>query len=120
MASVPRTALPEHFSKRINGAAAWLETAGAAAGAKPVIIVGRDPTGDLLFLLPFSIRRRQGCRVLEWMGGQQMTYGYGLYDRRFLRRAGRWFATEGWSVLSADAGCRCYRPRRDAAHLGGP
>lgn len=80
---------------------AWLETAGAAADVKPVIVVGRDPTRDLLFLLPFSIRRRQGCRVLEWMGGQQMTYGYGLYDRRFLRRAGLWFATEGWSVLNA-------------------
>ncbi|MGE0242170.1 MAG: GNAT family N-acetyltransferase [Parvibaculaceae bacterium] len=69
-------------------------------GAEPLIVLGRDPAGDLLFLLPFSVRRRQGCRVLEWMGGQQMTYGYGLYDRRFLRHAGSWFATEGLSVLS--------------------
>ena len=88
------------FFQTYQWCTAWLETAGAAAGAKPVIIVGRDPTGDLLFLLPFSIRRRQGCRVLEWMGGQQMTYGYGLYDRRFLRRARQWFATEGRSILS--------------------
>jgi CelD/BcsL family acetyltransferase involved in cellulose biosynthesis len=78
----------------------WLETAGAAVGAEPLIILGRDPSGDLLFLLPFAARDYHGCRVLEWMGGQQMTYGYGLYDRRFLRQAGPWFATEGWSILS--------------------
>lgn len=79
---------------------AWLETAGAAMGAHPLVVVGRDPAGEMLFLLPFCLRRRQGCRILEWMGGQQMTYGYGLYDRRFLRHAGSWFATEGWSILA--------------------
>ncbi|MGE0006556.1 MAG: GNAT family N-acetyltransferase [Parvibaculaceae bacterium] len=89
------------FFQTYQWCTAWLDTAGLAAGAKPLIVLGRDPAGDLLFLLPFSIRRRQGARVLEWMGGQQMTYGYGLYDRRFLRRAGPWFATEGWAVLSS-------------------
>lgn len=88
------------FFQTYQWCSTWLETAGAAAGAKPLIVLGRDPAGDLLFLLPFSIRRRQGCRILEWMGGQQMTYGYGLYDRRFLRRAGAWFATEGWTILT--------------------
>src|SRR5262245_44085284 len=67
---------------------AWLDTAGQAARVRPLVVLGRNPEGDLLFILPFCIRHRQGCRVLEWMGGQQMTYGYGLYDRRFLRQAG--------------------------------
>jgi CelD/BcsL family acetyltransferase involved in cellulose biosynthesis len=88
------------FFQTYQWCSAWLATAGAAKGAKPLIILGRDPAGDLLFLLPFCTRRRQGCSVLEWMGGQQMTYGYGLYDRRFLRQAGNWFATEGWSILA--------------------
>jgi CelD/BcsL family acetyltransferase involved in cellulose biosynthesis len=88
------------FFQTYQWCSAWLETAGLAAGAEPVIVLGRDRAGDLLFLLPFCTRGRQGCRILEWIGGQQMTYGYGLYDRRFLPHAGRWFATEGWSVLS--------------------
>jgi CelD/BcsL family acetyltransferase involved in cellulose biosynthesis len=87
------------FFQTYQWCSAWLATAGAAARAKPLVVLGRDPVGDLLFILPFCIRRR-GARVLEWMGGQQMTYGYGLYDRRFLRRARRWFASEGWSILA--------------------
>jgi CelD/BcsL family acetyltransferase involved in cellulose biosynthesis len=89
------------FFQTYQWCSAWLATAGAAASARPLIVLGRDPASDLLFLLPFCIRRRQGCRVLEWMGGQQMTYGYGLYDRRFLRNAGRWFASEGWAILAS-------------------
>lgn len=88
------------FFQTYQWCSAWSATAGAAACAEPLIVTGRDPSGELLFLLPFCVRRRLGCRILEWMGGQQMTYGYGLYDRRFLRRAGTWFATEGWAVLA--------------------
>jgi len=89
------------FFQTYQWCSAWLETAGAAQNATPVIIAGRDPAGDLLFLLPFCVRGRQGCHVLEWMGGQQMTYGYGLYDKRFLRHARSWFATEGWAILAS-------------------
>src|SRR5689334_10566664 len=65
------------FFQTYQWCSAWLATAGAAQKAAPLIVTGRDPSGELLFLLPFCIRWRQGCRVLEWMGGQQMTYGYG-------------------------------------------
>ena len=88
------------FFQTYQWCSAWLETAGAAQNATPLIVTGRDPAGALIFLLPFCVRRRQGCRVLEWMGGQQMTYGYGLYDRAFLHDAASWFATQGWAVLS--------------------
>jgi len=88
------------FFQTYQWCSAWIATAGAAAGAEPLIIAGRDPSGALLFLLPFCVRHRSGCRILEWMGGQQMTYGYGLYDRRFLRRAADWFAAEGWAILA--------------------
>lgn len=87
------------FFQTYQWCSTWLETAGAAQNAAALIVVGRDPAGELMFLLPFCVRRRQGCRVLEWMGGQQMTYGYGLYDRRFLRHARSWFAAEGWAIL---------------------
>lgn len=88
------------FFQTYQWCSAWIETAGAGQGAAPLIVTGRDPAGELLFLLPFCVRRRQGCHILEWMGGQQMTYGYGLYDRRFLRHARSWFATEGWAILA--------------------
>lgn len=88
------------FFQTYQWCSAWITTAGAAVGAEPLIVTGRDPSGQLLFLLPFCVRRRSGCRILEWMGGQQMTYGYGLYDRRFQRRAVAWFAAEGWTVLA--------------------
>lgn len=39
----------------------------------PLIVLGRNLVGELLILLPFCARRRQGCLILEWMGGQQMT-----------------------------------------------
>jgi CelD/BcsL family acetyltransferase involved in cellulose biosynthesis len=77
----------------------WLEAAGRGRGVDPVIVTGRDPAGRLLFLLPFSMRRLAGVKVLEWLGGQQMTYGFGLYDHGFLRHAGAWFAAQGWSIL---------------------
>ncbi|HTN97263.1 MAG TPA: GNAT family N-acetyltransferase [Nordella sp.] len=88
------------FFQTYQWCSAWLDTAGAAQNATALIVTGHDPSGELLFLLPFCVRRRQGCRVLEWMGGQQMTYGYGLFDHRFLHRAPVWFATEGWAILS--------------------
>lgn len=88
------------FFQTYQWCSAWLATAGAAQNATPLIVTGRDPSGALLFILPFCVRKRQGCRVLEWMGGQQMTYGYGLYDRTFLRDAPTWFATQGWATLS--------------------
>jgi CelD/BcsL family acetyltransferase involved in cellulose biosynthesis len=88
------------FFQTYQWCSAWMATAGAAAKVEPIIVTGRDPSGALLFLLPFCVRLRFGCRVLEWMGGQQMTYGYGLYDRGFLRRARGWFAAEGWAVLA--------------------
>lgn len=81
--------------------AAWQATIGKETGAEPVIVTGRDQMGRLLFLLPFSLSRRRGCRLLEWLGSEQIGYGYGLYDRRFLPEAGEWFAHEGWRILEA-------------------
>ena len=82
----------------------WQEAAGQARGVEPIIVTGRDPAGRLLFLLPFARTRIAGANVLEWLGGQQMTYGFGLYDRGFLRHARQWFGTEGWQILDKIGG----------------
>ena len=39
---------------------AWQDMAGAAGGVRPRIVVGRDPAGTVLFLLPFGLYRRHG------------------------------------------------------------
>lgn len=80
---------------------AWLETAGAALGASPRIILARDGSGQLRFVLPFQVRRRQGVRVLEWLGSPHHNYGFGLYDPAFMSSAEEWFSANWISVIEA-------------------
>lgn len=77
---------------------AWLETAGKTLNAQPRIVSGRDAEGRLHFILPLQIRRRQGVRVLEWLGSPHHNYGYGLYGPAFLPQARQWF-DRNWSLL---------------------
>lgn len=79
---------------------AWQDTAAAARNVEPRIITGREPNGRLLFILPFGVRRMRGLRILEWHSGNQCNYGYGLYDRAFLRHAEGWFASQGARIFA--------------------
>lgn len=56
---------------------AWVETAGKAE--HPVIAVGKAGSGEVVFILPFTIRQRMGCSVLEWLGSDQGNYASGLF-----------------------------------------
>ena len=58
---------------------AWARTAGKSC--KPLIAVGRNETGDILFLLPLTIHKHLGCDVLEWLGASQGNYSSGLFHR---------------------------------------
>jgi CelD/BcsL family acetyltransferase involved in cellulose biosynthesis len=78
---------------------AWQETAGRAHTVEPRIVTGREANGRLLFILPFGLRHAHGLRILEWHSGRQCNYGYGLYDRGFLRYAERWFASQAQRIL---------------------
>lgn len=89
------------FYQSFAWCSAWLDTAGREHGAATRIVTGRDGSGRLLFLLPLSVRRRWGCRVLEWIGSAQIGYGYGIYDLNFLFQASAWFAAEGWRIFEA-------------------
>lgn len=66
---------------------AWHETAGEARRAEPAVICGRDPEGNLLFILPFAIERHLGSQVLYWYSAAEITYGMGVFDRRFLNES---------------------------------
>jgi CelD/BcsL family acetyltransferase involved in cellulose biosynthesis len=79
---------------------AWTETAGAARGVMPRIVIGRDETRAISFILPLQIRRRQGVRVLEWLGAPYNAYGHGLFSPHFLADAEAWFADNWTRVLT--------------------
>ena len=56
---------------------AWARSAGKAS--TPLIAIGRDASGDMVFLLPLTIRKRARCDVLEWLGAEQGNYTSGLF-----------------------------------------
>ncbi|MGF7161316.1 CelD/BcsL family acetyltransferase involved in cellulose biosynthesis [Rhodoligotrophos appendicifer] len=67
---------------------AFLETIGRTAGIEARIIMGRRPSGEIAFLLPLAIVTRSHCRILTWATAPTLNYGFGLYDRGFLKQAG--------------------------------
>ena len=73
---------------------AWCETVGKAYGIEQRIVIGTGSSGVVQFILPLQIRRRQGVRVLEWLGSPHHGYGYGVFAQAFLATAPDWFATQ--------------------------
>ncbi len=82
---------------------AWADTAGASFKVAIRVMVAENDAGEIQFILPLQIRRRQGVAVLEFLCSPHNGYGYGLYDRAFLPEAAAWFAAH-WSAVLALAG----------------
>lgn len=82
---------------------AWLDTVGQDLDVAVRIAVGRDGLGNVRFILPLQIRRRQGVDVLEFLCSPHNGYGYGIYHKEFLPSAAQWF-DEHWSGVAALAG----------------
>ncbi|MFA6279342.1 MAG: GNAT family N-acetyltransferase [Bdellovibrionales bacterium] len=55
-------------------AMAWWRTIGKPSGAALMVVAGFEETGRLVGLLPFSIRRKHGVRVLRLMGHEVYYY----------------------------------------------
>lgn len=70
---------------------AWMETVGTAWEVQPLIVRGHCD-GETLFLMPLQIRRRQGVKVLEWLGAPHLGYGFPMLDPAFAAEARGWFA----------------------------
>ena len=77
---------------------AWVETVGSAWQVQPLVIRGHCG-GETLFLMPLQIRRRQGVKVLEWLGAPHLGYGFPMFDPEFAAEASGWFAENLDSVL---------------------
>jgi CelD/BcsL family acetyltransferase involved in cellulose biosynthesis len=88
---------------------AWARTAGQSCTTH--IVIGRDMAEEIIFLLPLTIHKRQGCFVLEWLGSAQGNYSSGL------------FHPTAWQGTSHQTGEDLLKqviaalPRVDAVHL---
>lgn len=94
---------------------AWTETVGAAAGARPAIVVGRQ-AGRICFILPLQVRRRMAVSVIEWLGAPIHGYGYPVIEPGFLPRARAWFDDNLSAVIAlagpVDAVCLSENPHQ--------
>lgn len=88
---------------------AWVRTAGKHDN--PYIAIGRNASGEIVFILPLAIRQRMGCQVLEWLGSDQGNYASGLFHPTAWSDSS--MPRDGALLKSVLAGL----PKIDAVHL---
>jgi CelD/BcsL family acetyltransferase involved in cellulose biosynthesis len=69
--------------------ATWQHHIGASAGVMPAMVVGRDASGSILFLLPLSVRASGFARELTWLGSDLCDYNAPLLAPGFTERFDR-------------------------------
>jgi CelD/BcsL family acetyltransferase involved in cellulose biosynthesis len=69
--------------------ATWQRHIGAGNGTTPAITVGRDLAGNILFILPLSIRPVRFARELAWLGTELCDYNAPLLAADFSARFDR-------------------------------
>lgn len=88
---------------------AWARTVGHSCKAH--IVIGHNMAEEIIFLLPLTIQKRQGCTIIEWLGAAQGNYASGL------------FHPTAWQNTSYPTGKALLKqvlaalPRVDAIHL---
>jgi CelD/BcsL family acetyltransferase involved in cellulose biosynthesis len=66
----------------------WQQHVGNLRGTRPAIVLGRDASGALLFILPLAIERRGPIRQLTWLGSELCDYNAPLIAHDFWRHVG--------------------------------
>lgn len=61
----------------------WQQHIGSLTGVRPAIIVGRDPAGATLFILPLATQRTGFARELVWLGSDLCDFNAPLLAHRF-------------------------------------
>jgi CelD/BcsL family acetyltransferase involved in cellulose biosynthesis len=69
--------------------ACWQHHIGVRAGVRPAIVVGHDAAGDILFLLPLSVRPTRVVRELAWLGSDLCDYNGPILAPDFSARVDR-------------------------------
>src|SRR5437764_888988 len=63
--------------------AKWQRHIGARRNTRPVLVLGRDDEGNLLFILQLAIEARAGVRCLTWLGSGLCDYNAPLLAEHF-------------------------------------
>lgn len=59
----------------------WQKHIGDAEGVTPFIVIGRDPSGEILCLLPLGKFPRGRFHVARYLAGKHANYNFGLWRR---------------------------------------
>lgn len=62
---------------------AWQRHVGVRRGVVPLVVTGRHPDGQVLFVLPLALERRGGIRYLTCLGAALCDYNAPLLDQHF-------------------------------------
>jgi CelD/BcsL family acetyltransferase involved in cellulose biosynthesis len=77
--NLERRALCSYFQS-YEWCESWIEVFGHKHKTTPLIVVARSLDGETQFILPMQIRRRFGCRILEWLCQPENNYGFGIFS----------------------------------------
>ncbi len=80
--------------------ASWQRYIGVRTGARPAIVVGSDPAGAILFLLPLSVCAAGFARELTWLGSDLCDYNAPLLAPGFAERIDRARFLSLWSEIT--------------------
>ena len=69
-----------------NWLATWQRHVGARHGVQPVVVIGRDADGQMLFLLPLAVETQGFARRLTWLGSDLCDYNAPLLAKNFSAR----------------------------------
>lgn len=74
----------------------WQQHIGSLTDVRPAIIVGRDPAGETLFILPLATQRSGFARELVWLGADLCDFNAPLLARRFPAQVGEQRFLQVW------------------------
>jgi CelD/BcsL family acetyltransferase involved in cellulose biosynthesis len=77
----------------------WQRHVGLRNGVTPAIVMGRDVGGNILFLLPLSIRAAGFARELAWLGSDLCDYNAPLLAENFSKRVDAARFVELWKKI---------------------
>jgi CelD/BcsL family acetyltransferase involved in cellulose biosynthesis len=80
----------------------WLKIWATPRKLEIRIVVGRNSTGAIAFILPLQIMRKWGNGILQWIGQSDFTYGGGLFNESLCN--GQWLNQYGAAVFATVTG----------------
>lgn len=78
---------------------AWMRHVAPHSHVTPAVVLARDPSGSLLFILPLAVEKRGLSRILTFLATDLCDYNTPLLARDFAERAGDRDFREIWNEI---------------------